>query len=91
VSGRSGSVVARHTHLAGWSGNQERAAVWFAVSPAQAEILRRALKQGGACSVDGELRSARALVSLGLGNVKDEAPEDGGAWVFDLVDGVELR
>jgi len=62
------------------------------VSSAQAEIIQRALRQpGGICSVDGEVRSARVLANLGLGELQDDCPEDGGAWIFQLADGVTLR
>lgn len=87
MSGRSGSAVASHTRLA-WLPD---VAIAFSVSPVQAEIIDRALKQGGACNVDGQLRSARVLVSLKLGTLVDDCPEDGGCWVFQLVEGVVLR
>jgi hypothetical protein len=85
VSGRSGTLVAPHTRLV------TRGATSFAISEAQAEIVGRAIKQGGECCVDGQLRSVKPLVSFGIGTLKDDCPEDGGFWIFQLADGVTLR
>ena len=85
MSGRSGRAVARSTRLA------SHGKCLFAVSNVQAEIIERALKQTGICNVDGQLPSAKVLVSLGLGTLQDDSPEDGGCWVFQLAQGVSLQ
>jgi hypothetical protein len=90
MSGRSGSRVAAHTRLARIGG------LLFAVSPAQARLLDRCRAGGGATHVMGsEVRSARTLVSLRLGSLRDDGNctlrggiVDGERWTFEIAEGV---
>lgn len=91
MSGRSGRVVSRHTHLVG------RGGVYFAVSAAQLALVQRA--RGGAIHIKGaEVRSAQKLVSLQLATLQDDGAfgpthssnTDGERWTFEIAEGVEV-
>ena len=86
MSGRSGStpLVTRGTAT-------------FALSGPQAELLGEALRMGGFLHVGGtRLRSARALVSLGLAKLCDDGRlgpggnADGERWTLQVLEGVVL-
>lgn len=94
MSGRSGSSVARHTPLV------RVGAVTFALSGAQARLVRRALAAGGVVHVYGrEVLPARKLASLRVAELVDDGPfgpkdtsnADGERWTLKLAADVTLE
>jgi hypothetical protein len=85
MSGRSGSSVASHTPLVRING------VGFRLSPAEMTLVRRAKTNlARAVIVEGlEARRAEKLCAIGLGELRDDVPEDGKT-TFVLAEGVEI-
>jgi hypothetical protein len=82
VSGKSGSVTAKHTLIVQL---RERR---FAISPAQMRIVKVAIAFGGIVDLKGvrQLRSAQALVAIGIGKLGYDQFADNPT--FTLADGV---